>query len=195
MSTPSRPPATTQAPWEEVRAHLVTVVRRRLPDPSDVDDVVHDVLVRLLGSGWRTDDVESVPAWLTRVAANAVVDHQRAARRVRPVGVAAADGPAEGAPSAEPDRALVTLAHGLAGMVDALPAPYAEAVRLVNLEGAGHAQVAARLGLSVSGVKSRVQRGRRLLAASVRDCCRVQLDARGAVVHWERRRPATTCCG
>jgi hypothetical protein len=52
-------------------------------------------------------------------------------------------------------------------------------------------QAAAQLGLSTSGMKSRVQRGRRLLQTEVGRCCRVALDARGALADAELR--ADTC--
>lgn len=39
---------------------------------------MQDVLPGLVRTGWREDDVESVPAWLTRVASNAEVDHSAA---------------------------------------------------------------------------------------------------------------------
>ena len=44
------------------------------------------------------------------------------------------------------------------------------------------------LGISHSGMKSRVQRGRALLRKSLEDCCTIALDARGRIVGWEPRR-------
>ena len=95
--------------------------------------------------------------------------------------------------SAEPPAALVTLAHGLAGMVDALPAPCAQAVRPVDLEGWTQAGVADRTGLSVSAVKSRVQRGRRLLARAVLEGCEVDQGARSGITAWRNRTTDPPC--
>ncbi|MCP4660150.1 MAG: hypothetical protein GY856_32515 [bacterium] len=50
-------------------------------------------------------------------------------------------------------------------MIASLPAPYREALVQVELEGSTHRPAAERLGLSVSGMKSRVQRGRSSLKA------------------------------
>jgi RNA polymerase sigma-70 factor (ECF subfamily) len=41
--------------------------------------------------------------------------------------------------------------------------------------------------MSVSGVKSRVQRGREQLRKMVTDCCQIALDVRGAVIGCEPR--------
>jgi RNA polymerase sigma-70 factor (ECF subfamily) len=43
------------------------------------------------------------------------------------------------------------------------------------------------LGVSLSGMKSRVQRGRVRLRALLEACCDIALDARGRVMSCERR--------
>jgi hypothetical protein len=59
------------------------------------------------------------------------------------------------------------------------------------------AVIAGRLGLSVSGVKSRVQRGRELLRQMLERCCQIALDARGAPMGCELKPDADVppgCC-
>ena len=46
---------------------------------------------------------------------------------------------------------------------------------------------AEQLGLSVSGMKARVQRGRGKLKDAIEDCCSVELDRRGGLVDYEQR--------
>jgi len=57
----------------------------------------------------------------------------------------------------------------------------------VELEGLTHQAAAKRLGLSVSGMKSRVQRGRKQLKQMLQDCCLIQLDRRSGVADYELR--------
>jgi RNA polymerase sigma-70 factor (ECF subfamily) len=55
-------------------------------------------------------------------------------------------------------------------------------------------EAAEMVGTSVSGMKSRVQRGRAPLRQLFEDCCEIALDARGKVVDYTRRpRPCGTC--
>lgn len=49
-------------------------------------------------------------------------------------------------------------------------------------------EAAARLGLSTSGMKSRVQRGRSKLEQAILRCCAVALDCRGEVIGCEPHR-------
>lgn len=67
-----------------------------------------------------------------------------------------------------------------------LPDPYQQAVRLFELEGVPQQEIADRLGLSLSGAKSRVQRGRDRLRALLFDCCTFERDRRGNVIGVER---------
>ena len=63
-----------------------------------------------------------------------------------------------------------------------LPDDYRAALELTDLGELTQEQAAAQLGISTSGMKSRVQRGRRMVRTEVGRCCRVELDARGALV-------------
>jgi RNA polymerase sigma-70 factor (ECF subfamily) len=69
-----------------------------------------------------------------------------------------------------------------------LPTDYADALRWVDLEGMTQAEAAQRAGISVSGMKSRVQRGRAKLQELLEVCCRFELDCRGRVIGYEARK-------
>ncbi len=57
-----------------------------------------------------------------------------------------------------------------------------------ELEGMTQAQVAERLGLSLSGAKSRVQRGRAIAKRMLDECCLFHRDAAGRVSDFDRRK-------
>ena len=76
------------------------------------------------------------------------------------------------------------LARCLLPLMNRLPPAYRRAVTLAELEGLTQREVASSLGLSLSGAKSRVQRGRQMLAESLQDCCRVEFDRRGGIADY-----------
>ncbi len=80
-------------------------------------------------------------------------------------------------------------------MIRQLPPAYQAAIRLVDLEGVNQADAAAQAGVSLSGMKSRVQRGRKQLRALLEECCRVDLDRRGSIASYASRRPDACDCG
>ena len=67
-------------------------------------------------------------------------------------------------------------------MIDGLPAPYGQALTLTEFEGLTQRQLAERLGISLSGAKSRVQRGREKLKEALLDCCQFEFDRRGKII-------------
>ena len=72
-------------------------------------------------------------------------------------------------------------------MVRALPDDYRRAVEMTEIEGLTQAAAAERLGLSVPGAKSRVQRARARLKEMLLRCCEIETDRRGRVVAFEAR--------
>jgi len=78
-----------------------------------------------------------------------------------------------------------------------LPSPYREAITLTELEGRTQREAAQMLGISLSGMKSRVQRGRAKLRGMLEACCKVAVDARGKVIACEPRKgdEPKGCCG
>ena len=78
-------------------------------------------------------------------------------------------------------------------MVGQLPDGYREAVQLSEIEGLPQQEVADRLGLSLSGAKSRIQRGRAMLKEILDKCCRFEFDRRGNVLEYDPLPNRTVC--
>jgi RNA polymerase sigma-70 factor (ECF subfamily) len=177
----------------EIAERLRPFLARRVP-AGDVDDVLQDVFVRMQrGLGALRDD-EKLAAWLFQIARSAVAEHGRArARHPLPAGGDLPEPVAEPAGD-DDDRAAATALSGcVAGFVARLPSPYREAVTLVELEGLTAREAAELAGVSVSGMKSRVQRGRAQLRALFEQCCEIALDARGKVTEFTARAPCRSC--
>lgn len=164
-------------PWTDVAARLRPFVAHRVP-PGDIDDVVQDVLVRMHRGLPKLRDGDRFTSWMFQVARSAIADK---ARRVRPAPIDPAD--LDATVAAEPDDDSREAATALAGCVSLfvaqLPSPYREAITLVELEGRTAKQAAELIGISVSGMKSRVQRGRAQLRELFDRCCEIAVDARG----------------
>lgn len=181
------------APWQDVAARLRPFIARRV-SPTDIDDVMQDVFVRMQRGLPALRDEERFTSWLFQIARSSVAEHMRTRAR-HPV----ADGDAEQEqPVAETDEDDRETARALSGCVSMfvaqLPTPYREAVTLVELEGLTMREVADMVGISVSGMKSRVQRGREQLRKLFDQCCEIALDARGEPTNFTpRAQPCKTC--
>mgnify|MGYP000983959571 CR=1 FL=1 len=193
---PNRASSTTpelSVAWEGIRAQLRALIGRRVSDPEGVEDLVQEVLLRF--SSAATDEpIREVPHWLGRVARNAIIDYYRTRRRLDPIEAAAhvADPSAWPFSDTSDDQASRELARCLRPLLEQLPEASREALVLTDLDGLMQAAAAETLGLSISGMKSRVQRARLQLRALLVICCPVHLDRRGAIVDYT---PPTQSCG
>ena len=180
------------ARWAEFSAPVRAFVRKRVPAGLDSDDVVQDVFLRIVRHRDELERVDNLEAWIFRVARTALADALRAHQRrdgrgssVDPDDLAADD-------ATDAPRAIAELAPCLRPFVSRLDAPYREALELTDLGGMSQTDAAERVGISVSGMKSRVQRARDQVRQDFVECCALQRDARGAIMDVEPR--STNSC-
>lgn len=181
--------------WQSLEARLRPFVTRRVRAEADVDDVMQDVFLRMLRGLPQLRGEERFGPWVYQVARSAIAEHRRQAARHPLAGAAPAEQAAPKGDDGDDGAVARELATYIAPFVAMLPSPYREALTLTELEGLTQKEAAAMLGVSLSGMKSRVQRGRQRLREALEACCEIALDARGRVVSCERRpdwRPP--CC-
>lgn len=177
--------------WSGFEQKLRSYVARRV-EAGHVDDLVGEILLRLVRheSDWQA--AKSPVAWMYRVATNVVTDHYRRHavehRIVENRDLSELDGLFDDALSSAPQEEL---ARCLIPLMKDLPAKYGEALQLVDIEGLPQAQAANELDLTLSGMKSRVQRGRLKLKQRLVNCCAIELNRRGNVVDYDNN---SECC-
>ena len=189
---PERPDAI--AAWDELRGPLLAFIARRAPDHDTAEDILQEVLLRVHRHAGELEHAPASRAWIFRIARNAIADHYRraAVQRERPTGI---DVGRHEPPLAEPapDELRGELAACLAPLLQRLPAHSREALVLTELEGLTQTEAAARLGLSPSGMKSRVQRARVQLRDLLVACCEIELDRRNRVTGYQPRGEPCSC--
>jgi RNA polymerase sigma-70 factor (ECF subfamily) len=189
MSTP--PTATRNAAtdldgaYQQMRDRLRAFIARRVENPETAEDLTQEVLLRLVHNS-RSNELNDPTAWLYRVARNVIIDHYRGRRPSQTPGAGhpLATDPVTDPFADDPSSARRELALCVRSLIEQLAEPYRSAVRAVDLDGATHAAVAASTGLSIPGVKSRVQRGRRRLRDLLLTCCTLDISVNGAVVDY-----------
>jgi RNA polymerase sigma-70 factor (ECF subfamily) len=167
---------------------LLAYIRRRVATLDDAEDILQDVFVRIHANLGKLDSTRSVTAWVYSIARNAVTDHHRKkaadARTVNRI----AEGAAESFDEDDiNDQATKEFSHCIEPLLGEVPQPYREAIELTELGGMTRKDAARQLGLSVSGMKARVQRGRDKLKDVLLDCCNVEFDHRGGLLDYDRR--------
>lgn len=184
----------TSLVWAEFAGRLRAFVARRVPPGIEPDDVVQEVFLRVIRHLPSLRKADRIEAWLFQIARNSFHDAMRMRqRRDNRTDVLELDLPDE--TSGEDVRAAeAELAPCLVPMVARLGEAYREAIELTSVRGLTQTEAAKRAGVSVSGMKSRVQRAREQLKAMLLRCCEVEVDRRRGVADF-RRRDSGSCNG
>jgi RNA polymerase sigma factor (sigma-70 family) len=147
------------------RSRLLNFIRRRVPDPSDAEDILQDVFYELVEANRLLMPIDHVAGWLFRVARNRIID---LFRKKKPVNFSDADVANEDdetlrfedllpSPDAGPDalydRSVLITALELA--VGELPAEQREVFVAHEIEGLTFKEIAARTGVGVNTLLSR----------------------------------------
>jgi RNA polymerase sigma-70 factor (ECF subfamily) len=183
----------TSLMWAEFAGRLRAFVARRVPPGIEPDDVVQEVFVRVMRHLPSLRQVDRIEAWLFQITRNALHDAMRARQR-RESRTDALEIDLPDVTSIGNARiAEAELAPCLTPMVARLREPYRQAIELTSMHGLTQNDAAKRAGVSLSGMKSRVQRAREQLKAMLLRCCEIEVDRRQGVADFHLRESAS--CG
>jgi RNA polymerase sigma-70 factor (ECF subfamily) len=173
--------------WAEFAGRLRAFLARRVPPGIEADDVLQEVFLRVIRHLPSLREGDRIEAWLFQIARNALHDAMRARqRRDRRTDALEIDLPAD-VETEDVRAAEAELAPCLTPMVTRLGDPYRQAIELTSVHGLTQAEAAKRAGVTVSGMKSRVQRARGQLKAMLLRCCEIDVDRRRGVADFHVR--------
>lgn len=125
---------------------------KKLGDMHQGADLAHDTFVRLLAKQ-EAIAIQEPRAFLTTVAQRVLANHWRRQQLERAYLEALAHVPQAMAPSEEERAILLQTLAEIDRLLDGLPPPVRRAFLLTQLDGLGHAEVAALMSISVTTVK------------------------------------------
>ena len=147
------------------RSRLRNFIRRRVPDPSDAEDIVQEVFYELVEANRLLMPIEHVTGWLFRVARNRIIDLLRK-KKPETFSDAAVDG--EGGEMLQIEDLLPSRDAGPEALyfrrvlldelelaLDELPEEQHDAFVAHELEGRSFKDLAAETGVSVNTLLSR----------------------------------------
>jgi len=149
----------------EQRGRLRNFIRRRVPDPSDAEDIMQEVFYELVEANRLLMPIEHVTGWLFRVARNRITDLFRKKKPVTFTDIAVAD--EDGAPlriedllpspDAGPEGLYFrnVLLDELELALDELPREQREVFIAHEIEGHSFKELSAESGASINTLLSR----------------------------------------
>lgn len=167
--------------WDDFHQELKDFVLRKIGPTMEVDDILQEAFVKVWTNKERVEQANNLRQYVYGIVRNTTIDHLRKKRRweieIDPQRV-----------FSEEDECTLNQAIAescIRPFIQKLPDQYREALMLSELEGLSQKELALRMGISYSGAKSRVQRGRQKLKQMILDCCALGSDSYGNL-HWEK---------
>lgn len=158
--------AAIAALWAEHRRWIAAVILTYKPREADLEDLLQEVAMRLIGHIQTLREESNLRAWLRAVAVNVARSAGRASRTSRVTSSDALDqigvldapaSPGDGGPGdVESDGSIMSL-------VEALPDLYREPLILRAVHGMRTRQIAVVLDLPPATIDTRIARARRML--------------------------------
>lgn len=164
--------------YRALRQTLLGFLRKKVSDPAVAEDLLHEVFLKALTALERGDAPRNMTGWLYTIARNGVIDFYRSKRpsEVLPEDLAAVE--------VDDDAAEQQLALCLKPFTEELPSLYRETLLATDFDGRTLQDLATQWDVSVSAVKSRASRGRKLLKQRVLNCCKVEVSNTGHVLDY-----------
>ncbi|HZY81142.1 MAG TPA: sigma-70 family RNA polymerase sigma factor [Cyclobacteriaceae bacterium] len=169
---------------EFFHSELLGYVMKIVKNKPLSEDIVQDVFVKVQTKSQQLRDEEKVKGWIYQITRNTIIDHYRhESKEVSWSGIDWLEG--------EQFNYNECVARYIGTLLPQLPELYREALKLTELENLSQVEVAERLGISYSGAKSRIQRGRQWLKSEIERTLFVETDSYGNIVTCKNKLP---CC-
>ncbi len=174
----------TEDVWNQYSDELLGFLITRTGDRDLAEDLLHETFIKVHLKIEDLRDQTNLRSWLYRICSNILMDHYR--RKSSEI-LSEMNNPEEQYLSHSP-------VHCLLPLIEKLPEIYRAALILSEIKGLKQAKVAEVLKISVSGAKSRIQRGKKMLQEGFMGCCNYTLNEKGVLVGENRSEEECKVC-
>lgn len=165
--------AVTAKVWDEFSARLHSYIMKRVKDEAQADDILQEVFLRIHQKLETLQEEEKLKSWVFSITQNTLNDYfrQQKKRQEEPIE------DEEHIPDEEQSDGNMQAC--LRPFIQQLPEPYKHTIMEAELQNRKYQDLADAEGLSLSAIKSRVQRGRELIKEMFIQCCHFSVDKEG----------------
>lgn len=175
--------------WKEYQDALLLFIKKKTQNSASAEDILHEVFLKFYTKFETISDSSKVRGWLYQTARNTIIDHYRAQKfsTELPDNIEDLSVPDE-------NTAQMQLADCLPVILKHLPDKYRQPISLAHIEQLTQQEIAQIESISLSGAKSRVQRGRHLLKEMLTDCCKIELDNQNRIIGYVPKSNSCNYC-
>ncbi|MGY5849860.1 sigma-70 family RNA polymerase sigma factor [Salegentibacter sp. F14] len=170
--------------WLEYQAALENYILKLVKNKELSREISREVLMKVYNSCCSGSEISNLRSWLHQIAHNTCIDHFRKeakkSNKIPEIQLL------EEIPDAYNEASKLLLP-----LLKLIPEKYARPLYMADIQHKKQSEIAEELNLSLSGAKSRVQRGREHLRSKIMQCCIIEQDARGNFVDFKVKQDCT----
>ncbi|WP_027880748.1 sigma-70 family RNA polymerase sigma factor [Mesoflavibacter zeaxanthinifaciens] len=165
---------TTKHVWDTYAHDIKRFILSKTKDESIADDILQETFIKVHTKLQTLKNDDKLKPWLFSVARYTLMDYFKTKKNKVELNDFEVTDTLENHEHTEKDC--------LRGILVNLPKKYREPIFLSDIMGLKQKEVAKRLNLSLSTVKSQIQRGRKQIAQGFMDCCGYEMNNDGYLV-------------
>ncbi|MFY0592091.1 sigma-70 family RNA polymerase sigma factor [Roseivirga sp.] len=151
--------------FQEYSTKLTRFINSRVSDPVDSEELLSTIMMKIFDHCEKLEKVKNTEAWLIAIARNTITDYFREQQK------GLGKHSSQEFVLEETNDPYQDLEACVPSLIQKLPDKYAKPLADYELKGIPQKQLAIKYGLSESGLKSRIQRGRKMLKTMFIEYC------------------------
>jgi RNA polymerase sigma-70 factor, ECF subfamily len=164
--------------WLKFHKALLNYIRKNISNPEDAKDLLQNVFLKIHTHIHRLKEKEKVTSWIYQITRNTIIDTFRSNGKKKIESLPLLDGKTGMTLDDHEESWKKEIGLLLIEMLEELPEKYRSVLKWYEFENLTHKEIAMRLGISVSGSKTRVQRSREKLKELLLCGCRREVEGK-----------------
>ena len=173
--------------WNEFSKSLKGFILSKVKDTDIANDLLQEVFIKIHLNINSLQKQKSLKSWIFSITSNVINDYFKKNQKLHSESL-------DYISTNEDLDEEHSAKDCIAPLIKNLPSTYKKAVYLSEIKGIKQAEIAKQLNISLSGAKSRIQRGRNLLKQGFIDCCDYKLNELGHLVGEHKNKKDCKIC-
>lgn len=173
---------------KELLMSLRKFIRPQARNANDTEDILQNVLIKIMKNG---DDISSASflPWIQTVCRTTSIDYYRKNKS----NFGQIEEGRERDQEYEENTLASLLAKCVRPLLENLSPEDSKLLRAIELDGVSQKDLAQKMDVDYSALKSKVQRARKKLKEEIIDCCSIELDRRNTPINIKSKRKIDCC--
>lgn len=159
---------------QEFYNYLRSYILGKVKDKTLAEDIVQEVMIKLIESHQKNKEIKNIKAWLFQVSRNTIYDYYKQNNLEYNL-----DKEWNIEQEVDSELSKILVSDYVIPMIQLLPKDYANPLMLSDIDKIPQKEIAKQLNLELSATKMRIQRARTKLRDLFVECCHLDYDKQG----------------